>query len=378
MGDSEYLVQTFETVVEHIHSLAMTRGRRQRHAKTAMEILITLAKKATLPLADAAWMAELLRRAAGGNMEDDTFIQFLRLNARRNEEGAAADHHIQGAIAPPETATTGYALFVKILQNIQACSGRDHGWQDEAVYGGLIAMKDIPQLGDFPLDYDPLGALSNATERTMPFRVRKAAYDVIVVARKGWLKSAGSRQIFEDLDFPRKLHDIAHETSRPDDQRSFLMMMEILSEDGDWHSYLRGSMNILLSFRHEGPDEVFRILTRIGGLPPPQYDGSPVDEFLEKLVEGEWAAFPGRPVEDLAADRLVSLAEVTTQLKELLFTESGRKATLAMVEQVIPLLKKRREDGYEGPGKDIHDIIEPLLDILRGPVPPTNRRYSSR
>ena len=379
IGVSEYLVQTFETVVGHIHSQAMTRGRRQRHAKTAMEILITLAKKATLPLADAAWMAGLLRRAASGNMDNDTFIQFLRLNARRNEEGAAADHHIQVAITPPETATTGYALFVKILQNVQACSGQDRGWQDEAVYGGLIAMRDIPQLGAFPLDYDPLGALSNATEKTMPFRVRKAAYDVIVVAREGWLRSVGSRQIFEDLDFPRKLHDIAHETSRPDDQRSFLMMMEILSEDGDWHSYLRGSMNIWLPFRHEGPGEILRILTRIGGLPPPEYDGSPVDEFLEKLVEGEWAAVPERPVEDLAADRLVSLAEVTTQFKELLFTESGRKATLAMVEQVIPLLeRRRRKDGYEGPGEDIHDIIDPLLEILRGPVPPTNRRYSSR
>ena len=376
-GDSDYLVQTFETVVEHVHSQAMTRGRRRRHTGATMEILVTFANKTTIPLVDDAWTAELLRRAVNGNMDDGTFIQFLRLNARRNEEGAAADHHIQGAITPAETATTGYALFVKILQNIQACSGQDRGWEDEVVYGGLIAMRDIPQLGAFPLDDNPLGALSNAMEKTMPFRVRKAAYDVTVVAREGWLRLA-SRQIFEDLNFLRKLHDIAHETSRLDDQRSFLMMVEILSEDVDWHSYLRGSMNIWLSFRREGPDEIFRILTRIGGLPPPEYDGSPVDEFLEKLVEDEWAAVPGRPVEDLAADRLVSLAEVTTQLKELLFTESGRKATLTMVERVIPLLERRREDGYEGPGKEIHDIINPLLDILRGPVPPTNRRYSSR
>jgi hypothetical protein len=77
-------------------------------------------------------------------------------------------------------------------------------------------------------------------------------------------------------------------------------------------------------------------------------------------VEDEWAGVPGRPATDLTADRLEPLVEVTMQFKELLFTESGRRAVLAAVEQVIPSLERRRDDGYEGPGEDIHGIVDAL------------------
>jgi hypothetical protein len=48
------------------------------------------------------------------------------------------------------------------------------------------------------------------------------------------------------------------------------------------------------------------------------------------------------------------------QLKELLFTKSGRRAVLAVVDQVIPSLEKRRDDGYAGPGEDIREIDDAL------------------
>jgi hypothetical protein len=43
-------------VVEHIHGMVLAPGRRRRYAKTALEILLTLVKKTTLPLVDAAWI----------------------------------------------------------------------------------------------------------------------------------------------------------------------------------------------------------------------------------------------------------------------------------------------------------------------------------
>ena len=61
------------------------------------------------------------------------------------------------------------------------------------------------------------------------------------------------------------------------------------------------------------------------------------------------------------------------QLKELLFTESGRKAVLAAVDQVIPSLERRRDDGYAGPGEDIHHIVDGLRRALRSPLLSTSR-----
>ena len=391
---SDHIELTFKRVVERTHDIILARGRRRRHAKMALDILHTLVKKTTLPLVDASWINELLMRASGGNMGDDTFTLFLRLSARRKEEDATTDvEPLSGqgcirtqaggtvpqhpmAVMSPGTITPECTLFIKISQNVQACSKEDGGWKDDAVYGGLIAMRGIPQLGFCLPDSDSLGLLYNAMEKSQPFRVRKAAYDVMLVAREGWLRSPNLRPSLEDPDFPRQLHKIPIETGRSDDQHSFLMMMEILSEDSYWRSYLRGAMDIWLPFRQEGPAQVIRILTRVSELPIPEYDGSnpPLDKLLEQLVEDAWAGVPGRSVMDLTADRLEPLVEVTTQLKELLFSEIDRKAVLGAVERVIPALERRRDDGYEGPGEDFHNIVEALIGMLQAPVPFTGRR----
>ena len=397
IGDSDYAGQTFKMVVEHIHRQILDRGRRRRHAKTALDILHTLVKKTTLPLVDASWINGLLMSASRGNMGDDTFTSLLRLSGRRKEEDATTDAEPpsgQGcvrtqvgetvpqsprAIVLPGAITPECTLFIKISQNVQVCCKEDGGWQDDAVYGGLSAMRGIPQLGSCLPDGDSLGLLYAAMEKSQPFRVRKAAYDVMLVAREGWLRSAELRPALEDPDFPRQLHKIPIETGRSDDQRSFLMMMEILSEDTYWHSYLRGAMDVWLPFRHEGPAQVVRILTRVSELPLMEYDSSnpPLDKLLEQLVEDAWAGVPGRSVTDLAADRLEPLVEVTTQLKGLLFSETDRKVVLGAVEQVIPALERRRDGGYEGPGEDFRNMVEALIGILQAAVPQSTGRRST-
>ena len=403
-GDSDYFVSTFKAVVEHIHGIVLAGGRRRRYAENALDILVTLAEKAPLPLVDGAWIMGLLRSAAGGGMDDEKFILFMRLSARRKEEEAVTDartspnqeraHATGGATGPvshggitsSETPITEDTLFRKIMHNVRACIEEESGWRDEAVYGGLIAIRDIPGLGSCLPKPESLETLSKAMEKgeameeneseKKPFRVRKAAHDVIVVARDGWLKSAELRPMLEDFDIPRKLHSVVIETGRSESHRSFLEMMEILSEDRYWHSYLRKAMDIWLSLRHEGPDCVLRILITIGELLIPGSGGSeaPLDRSLEKLVGEEWARVPGRPVQDVTADRLKPLAEITEQFKELLFTEDDRRVVLGVVEQVIPSLERRREDGYNGPGDDIRDIVNDLLDVLRSPVQSTKRR----
>ena len=381
--NSDYIVQTFKMVVEHVHGLVLTRSHRHRDAiPMALEILLTLVKKAALPLVDSAWMNELLKSAAGGDMDDDTFALFLRLSAQRKEDDAAMpsnrdNAHARGGVASPETTTSEYTLFTKILQNVKTCREREGGWQDDAVYGGLTAMRDIPQLGSFHPDRDFLVTLSKAMESGNSFRAREAANDVVVVARDGWLRSMRLRRTLKDLDFPRQLHGVVIEAGRSGHQRSFLVMMEILSEDGCWHSYLRGAMDLWLPFRYEGPVQVLRILGRVGELLPPEYDGfnpPPLDNLLAKLVEDEWVRVPGRPVKDLAADHLKPLVEVTKQLKELFLTERERRAILAAVEQVIQSLERWRDGSYEGPGGDTHGVVSALLEILRVPVQSASRR----
>jgi len=384
--DSDYFAPTFKMVVEHIHGLILARGRRRRHTKTAMEILLTLDGKATLPLVDATWIKGLLESASRGNMGDDTFALFLKLSARRKEEDATEDSEIPsrqdcvlvqedetdplfpGGTMSPET-TPEYALFAMILKSVLACSEKGD-WQDGVVYGGLLAMRDIPRLGSFLPDSGTLEMLFNAMEKNQPFRIRKAAYDVVAVARDGWLKSPELRQDLDRLDFPRQLHSVAVETGLPQHQCSFLMMMEILSDDGHWHPYLREAMEIWLPLRHEGPDQVLRILSRVADLPPPDYGRTnppPLDELLRKLVEDEWAGIPGRPVDSLTAGRLQPLAEVTTQFKSLLFTETDRKKVIAVVERVIPFLERQR-GRHEGPGEDVRGVVIALLEILRTPI----------
>jgi hypothetical protein len=214
-------------------------------------------------------------------------------------------------------------------------------------------------------------------EKGKPFRVRKAAYAIILAARDGWLKSTESRQILENLDFPRELHSVVVETGHSDDQRLLLTTMEILSEDSSWHSYLRRSMDIWLPFRHEGLDQVLRTFTRVvrpprpnGSNPPPL--PSPFDGSLGKLVEDEWARVPGYSPMDLTTGRLNPLVEVTMGYNEF-FTENERRAVLAKVEQVIPSLERRRDDGYEGPDEELRGVIGALLEILRVPMASTSR-----
>ena len=411
-GDSNYIVPTFRMVVEHLHRMVLARGRRHRHTKTALEILLTIAKKITLPLVDAVWINGLLKSAVGGDMDDGTFALFLRLSARRNEEDAASNAETRpgeeysrvqagetgplppGGVASPEITALEHTLFIKILRNIQICSGQGDSWEDEAVYGGLIAVRDIPQLGSCLPDDDLLGTLYNAMGdaekveneaeaekiKFRPSRVRKAAYNIMLAARDRWLGSAKLRQTLRDRDFPRRLHSVVIETGRSDHWRSFLKMMEVLSEDKYWRSYLREAMDIWLSFRREGPNQVLRILSRVGEIPLVMYEGTnlpPLDKFLEKLVEDEWAGVPGRPVMDLTADRLGPLAEVTKRFKDLLFAEGGRRAVLTAVEQVIPSLERRRDGGYEGPGTDVRGIVEGLLRVLREPMQSTSRYRST-
>ena len=394
-GDSDYLGLTFKLVVEHVHGIALaTTGRRHRYARTSLEILVRLAKGATFLLVDAAWINKLLERAAAEKMNDDVFVLFLRLRALRKEEDGAADAefedciHVQGHEADPQSLgrtvtssaqTPEYALLNAISKNVKACIDDDEGlrWQDEAVYGGLIAIRDIRQLEAYFPDATFLKTLAEAMEKNKPFSVRKAAYDVVQAAQDGWLRSVDLRQTLEDHDFPKQLHSVVITTCRSDHQLSFLKMMEILSEDRGWHSYLRGAMHIWLDFRNATPDQAIRILLRVGEIWPPE-DGQnlPIDNLIVKIVEDEWARVPGRQATDLSVDLLEPLAEVTAQLKELMFSENDRRAVLAMVERVIPCLEMRRAGGYEGPGEDICGVVNNLLSVLRASTTSTSRRPS--
>ncbi|KAF9782758.1 hypothetical protein BJ322DRAFT_169425 [Thelephora terrestris] len=384
----------FKEVVEHIHGMVLAgTGRRRRYAGKALEILLTLAKKTPFPLFEVAWINGLLGDAADGDMNNDTFILFLKLRALTMGEDVEPQPdqdfvHVQdgemdrrppgGAVASAEP-TPEHPLLTKISWNVKICSDRAGGWQDEAVYGGLIAIKDIPNLRTLLPQVWFIKTLADAMEKDKPFSVRRAAYDVVQVAQGGWLKSSNLefREALKKYDFPRKLHGVVLETGRSDHQLSFLKMMEILSEDRSWHSYLRGAMGILLDFRHEGSHLVTQILRRVGEISSLEHDYNlPLDSLLVKMVEDEWARVPGRRAMDLSADLLEPLAEVTTQLKEILFTEPDRRAVLAVVERVIPSLEKRRDDGYGGPGTDVCDIIDRLRVGLGKSTPSTSRRSS--
>ena len=387
--DSHYLGSTLKAVVEHIHGIVMAGGHRHPHAEKALEILVALVKKTPLPPVDGAWITQLLISAAG-SMDDEKFILFMRLGARRKEEGATPDVEtpidvaggttdppLHGGNVPSETPVAADTCFHKIISNLRACAQKEGGWQDEAVYGGLIAIADIPGLGSCLPESESLQTLSRAIEKgedeneRKPFRVRKAAYNVVSAARDGWLRSADLRKTLEDLDIPRKLHSVAIETDLPGCQRSFLEMMEILSEDRCWHPYLIKATDIWLPFHREEPGHVQSILIVVGELIGPRSEGSkpPLDESLKKLVEDEWARVPGRLVQDLTVDLLAPLAEITVRLQELLFTQSDKMAVLAVVEQVIPSLERRRDGGYEGPGEDIRNTIDQFIEALRSTRP---------
>ena len=439
---SDYFAPTFKLVVEHIHKIALEKRRRRRHVKPALEIIHTLAKKISFPCIDPVWINGLLKSAAWGKVGDETFTALLRLSALRKEGDAAVVSKIppgqdidciqQGETNPqslggtvrPENLTPEYALFDLVLRNIKIRGEEEDGWQDDAVYGGLTAIRDIPGLRlCLPKD-EFLETLSKAMEKPEEnkgkkqeedqgedqeesqgedqgddqenqggnqgenqeenknkgdklFYVRKAAYDVVLAARDGWLKSPALRETLERLDIPKKLHSVAVETSRSDHQCSFLGMMEILSEDKCWHPYLRREMEIWLHLHREGPVHALRILTNVGELLLPRSGDSNVDKSLEKALEEEWAAVPGRPLTELTVGLLGPLAEVTKRFKELsFFSESDRRVVLGSVELVIPRLEERREGGYSGPENDIRGIIDDLLAILREPVQSSSRRIT--
>ena len=393
---SDYFTPTFKLVVDHIHGIALAKGRRRRYVRTALEILVTLVKKTSFPLVDGAWINDLLKRAAWGKMDDESFTALLRFSALRKEDDAAIDSeipftqdydHIQrgeadplspGGTVRPDDPTPESTLLDLILRNVENCSAQKDGWQDDAVYGGLTAIRDIPGLRFYLHQAEFLETLSRAMEKgettkgERPFRVRKAAYDLVLAARDGLLKSSDLRETLERIDFPKKLHSVVTETFRSDHQRSFLGMMEILSEDRNWHPYLRREMDIWLPLHREGPRHALQILTNVGELRRGDFD---VDKSLEKVLEDEWAAVPGRPPMELTADLLEPLAEVTKQFRALsFFTEGGRKGVLGVVERVIPGLEERRDSGYSGPGDDIRRIIDDLRQTLRVPMQSNSRR----
>ena len=206
-------------------------------------------------------------------------------------------------------------------------------------------------------------------DKDKPFRVRKAAYDTMLVTQGQGLKLERSRQKLEDLDFFRRLYSIVVQIARADYNRSFLKMMEVLSVDRYWHSYLR----------EEGPENALHILANVGVLFP-KWDGHnplSLDEFLQKHVEGEWTAVPGRPVHGLSVHRLKPLAEITERFEELLFDENHRRTVLVIVEEVISRLERRRDDGYEGPGEDVRGVVNDFLDRLRLPPSPPSRHRAA-
>ena len=158
-GGSDYFVLTFKLVVEHIHKIALEKRRRRRYANPALEIIHTLARKISFPFVDAVWINSLLKSAAWGNVGDETFTTLLRLSALRKEEDAAADLEVppgqdidytkQGEADPQspggtvrsEDRTPEYALFDLVLRNIKIRGEEEDGWQDDAVYGGLTAIR---------------------------------------------------------------------------------------------------------------------------------------------------------------------------------------------------------------------------------------------
>ena len=309
----------------------------------------------------------------------------LKLSAWRKEEGVTVDtgvgdypiQHFEtdpqalGTTATSEAPTPDGTLFSKVMKTIQ-----EYGWQDEAVYGGFLAIRDIRRLGPSLFDDDALQTFHEALNRGNPLRIRQAAYDAMLVTRDQWLTSRSLRQRIEEFGIFRQLHHVVIEIARSDYQKSFLMMMDILSEDPYWRSYLREDMDIWFPLRREGPEHTARIVANVGELSLARRDSyvfPTTDNLLRTLIVDEWAAVPGpgRQVHDLTADRLKPLVEITEGFKELLFDDRCRREVIAAVERVLPALALRRDDGYTGPEDDVRDIINDLLAKLR--IPPRRR-----
>ena len=370
IGDSEYFTLTFKKVVEHVHDVALAGRRRYRHVAEALKILLTLVKRTTHRLVNAVWINQLLKTAANGDMADEEFILLLKLSAWRKEEEhfltLGTDPLSLEGTATSEAPTLDDTLFRTVMKAIQVC-----GLQEETVYGGLLAIRDLSQLSPSLFDDDTLQTFYEVMNDVNPLRVRQAAYDAVLVTQDQWLRSPKLRQKLEEISFFAQLHSVVVEIALPHYERSFLLMMEILSEDAFWHSCLRETMAIWLPFRREGVLQTLRIIRNIGGLTSPtRYNTSsfPIDSSLRNLMVDEWAAIPGRHVRDLTADRVKPLAEITEVFKELLFDDGSRRAVLEEVEKAIPGLERRNDIGDDGPGEDVCDIVDALVAKLRSPT----------
>jgi hypothetical protein len=263
-------------VVEHITGTVLATFLR-RYARTATEHLSRLAKKLMSPLTNAPWIK--------------------RLSPSKGEEDGVADvegrktrgpHSLGGAVTSA-APTSNNPLLNKVSECLKLHIDWDGGWEDGTVYGGLAAVRDIPQLGTHLPEVSFLATLAEAMEENKPLDVRRAAYNVIQAAKDGWLRSAELRQTLKAHDLPRRLRSVVLKTGCPDHQLSFLKMMEILSEDRYWHPYLREATDLWSDFRRT--QQVITILRRVGEIgPPPPVEGHdlPLDNLnLVKIGEHE-------------------------------------------------------------------------------------------
>ena len=148
--------------------------------------------------------------------------KFSLFRTRREDDTAASpcqDHCTQEP--PPRNIP-----FAEILQSVKTCSEQEGG-RTMPCAAALSRRRTPPFLPGL----DSLGTLVKAAEKSKPLHVSKAAYDAILIAQDGWLKSAELRQKPEDLDFPRQLRSVAIEGGRSDCRSLLPTMMEILSED---------------------------------------------------------------------------------------------------------------------------------------------------
>lgn len=346
--DSCYFQLTVKHVVEHIHRIVLDRVYLATSAGEALDFILSLVRKTSFPPENVAWVNELLESAAKGEMGGDVFARFLRLRGLAKTEGTVAS----------ETLTPEDALFNAISSVIETCSDDKRGWEDDAVFGGLTAISDMHQLGSYLPNNGFLEKLYEAMGEGKPLRVRQAAYNVIHAAQDGWLMSAGLRNVLLDRDFPRRLYDVLLDTDCS--KSTFLDMVETLSKDKHWHSYLREAMDVWLPLRDNARNQVARILASVGEMSLPGGDVLD-DTSLVNFVKAEWVRVPGRGAKDLTTDLLVPFAEVTKRLKELLFEESQQMDVLVTVEQVVSSLENRND----GLGEDVRGIIDGLLRALR-------------
>ena len=101
-----------------------------------------------------------------------------------------------------ESPSAEHALLSTVFKSIKVRTEQENEWEDEAIYGGLLAIRDIRRLESLHPDVGFLRALSDAMEKTKPSDVMQAAYDVVMAAQDGWLRLPNLRSTLEGFDFP--------------------------------------------------------------------------------------------------------------------------------------------------------------------------------